>query len=39
MQLRYDAIDAHLAKGLAAIYVISSDEHLLAQETADKIRQ
>ena len=39
MQLRYDAIDAHLAKGLAAIYVISSDEHLLVQETADKIRK
>ena len=39
MQLRYDAIDAHLAKGLAAMYVISSDEHLLVQETADKIRK
>ena len=39
MQMRYDAIDAHLAKGLAALYVISSDEHLLAQETADKIRR
>lgn len=39
MQLRYDAIDAHLAKGLAAMYVISSDEHLLVQETADKIRR
>ena len=39
MQLRYDAIDAHLAKGLAAMYVISSDEHLLVQEIADKIRK
>ena len=39
MQLRYDAIDAHLAKGFMAIYVISSDEHLLVQETADKIRK
>jgi DNA polymerase-3 subunit delta len=42
MQLRFDAIDAHLsnsAKGLAQVYVITSDEHLLAQETADKIRR
>jgi DNA polymerase-3 subunit delta len=39
MQLRFDAIDAHLAKGLAQLYVITSDEHLLVQETADKIRQ
>lgn len=38
MQLRYDALDAHLAKTLAPLYVISSDEHLLAQEAADKIR-
>ena len=38
MQLRFDAIDAHLAKGLAQLYVITSDEHLLVQETADKIR-
>lgn len=39
MQLRYDAVDAHLSKGLAPLYVITSDEHLLAQETADKIRR
>lgn len=39
MQLRFDAIDAHLAKGLAQLYVITSDEHLLLQETADKIRK
>lgn len=39
MQLRYDALDAHLAKGLAAVYVITSDEHLLAQEASDKIRK
>lgn len=39
MQLRFDAIDAHLAKTLAPLYVISSDEHLLALETADKIRR
>jgi DNA polymerase-3 subunit delta len=39
MQLRADALDAHLAKPLAALYVICSDEHLLAFEAADKIRK
>ncbi|MFZ6646349.1 DNA polymerase III subunit delta [Undibacterium sp. TJN25] len=39
MQLRFDAVDAHLAKSLAPLYVITSDEHLLALETADKIRR
>src|SRR6478672_781901 len=39
MQLRFDALDAHLAKPLAPLYVITSDEHLLALETADKIRK
>lgn len=39
MQLRHDALDAHLAKHLAPLYVIASDEHLLAQEAADKIRR
>lgn len=39
MQLRLDALDAHLAKSLAPLYVISSDEHLLAQEATDKIRR
>ncbi|MFZ6842777.1 DNA polymerase III subunit delta [Undibacterium sp. RuTC16W] len=39
MQLRFDAIDAHLSKSLASLYVITSDEHLLALETADKIRR
>jgi DNA polymerase-3 subunit delta len=39
MQLRPDALDAHLAKTLAPLYVIASDEHLLAQEAADKIRK
>jgi DNA polymerase-3 subunit delta len=39
MQLRHDALDAHLAKSLAPLYVISSDEHLLALEAADKIRR
>ena len=39
MQLRLDALDAHLAKPLAPLYVITSDEHLLSLETADKIRK
>jgi DNA polymerase-3 subunit delta len=39
MQLRLDALDAHLAKSLAPLYVIASDEHLLALEAADKIRK
>ena len=39
MQLRADALDAHLAKSLAPLYVICSDEHLLALEAADKIRK
>lgn len=39
MQLRLDALDAHLAKSLAPLYVITSDEHLLALEAADKIRR
>ena len=38
MQLRADALDAHLSKSLASLYVISSDEHLLALEAADLIR-
>ncbi|MQR02174.1 DNA polymerase III subunit delta [Glaciimonas soli] len=39
MQLRIDALDAHLAKTLAPLYVITSDEHLLALEAADKMRK
>lgn len=39
MQLRPDALDAHLTKPLAPLYVIASDEHLLALEAADKIRR
>jgi len=39
MQLRVDALDGHLAKTIALLYVISSDEHLLALEAADKIRR
>ncbi len=38
MQLRAEALDAHLAKSLAPLYVIASDEYLLALEAADKIR-
>src|SRR5476651_1116985 len=39
MQLRLEALDGHLAKPLAQLYVITSDEHLLALEAADKIRR
>ena len=39
MQLKHDALDAHLRKTLAPLYVVSSDEHLLLLEAADKIRQ
>jgi len=39
MQLRVDALDGHLSKGLAPLYVITSDEHLLALEAADRIRK
>jgi DNA polymerase-3 subunit delta len=39
MMLRPDALEGHLAKTLAPLYVIASDEHLLALEAADKIRR
>lgn len=39
MQLRHDALDNHLSKPLAGLYVITSDEQLLALEAADKIRK
>jgi DNA polymerase-3 subunit delta len=39
MQLRPEALDGQLAKGLSPLYVITSDEHLLALEAADKIRR
>ena len=39
MQLRLEALDGHLAKTLAPLYVITSDEHLLALEAADRIRK
>ncbi len=38
MQLRLDALDAHLTKTLAGMYVVYGDEHLLAQEACDRIR-
>jgi DNA polymerase III subunit delta len=38
MQLRLDALEPHLAKGLAGLYVMYGDEHLLAQEACDRIR-
>ena len=39
MQLRVDGLEAHLARTIAPLYVITSDEHLLALEAADKIRR
>jgi DNA polymerase-3 subunit delta len=39
MQLRVDALDTHLSKPLASLYVVASGEHLLALEAADKIRK
>src|SRR5471032_3240804 len=39
MQLRVEALDGHLGKPLALLYVITSDEHLLALEAGDKIRK
>jgi len=38
MQLRLDALEPHLTKGLAGLYVVYGDEHLLAQEACDRIR-
>lgn len=38
MQLRLDALEAHLAKGLGSLYVVYGDEHLLVQEACDRIR-
>src|SRR3954471_337477 len=39
MILRPEALDGQLAKGVAPLYVITSDEHLLALEAADRIRR
>jgi DNA polymerase-3 subunit delta len=38
MQLRLDALETHLTKGLAGLYVVYGDEHLLAMEACDRIR-
>lgn len=38
MQLRADALSAHLAKGLGRLYTVYGDEPLLAQEAVDAIR-
>ena len=38
MQLRLEQLDAHLAKGLSAVYAIHGDEPLLALEAADAVR-
>lgn len=38
MQLRAEALQAHIAKGLKPIYTVHGDEPLLAQEAADTIR-
>jgi len=38
MQLRPEALETHLTKGLACLYVVYGDEHLLAQEACDRIR-
>ena len=38
MQVRLDALPAHLAKRLAPLYVVHGDEHLLAIEASDRIR-
>ena len=38
MQLRLDALDLQLKRPLAPLYVIASDEHLLALDAADRIR-
>ena len=38
MQLRPDALETHLARGLSSLYVVYGDEPLLAQEACDRIR-
>lgn len=43
MQLKLDGLDAHLrqakTKGLAPLYVVHGDEHLLVLEAVDRLRQ
>lgn len=38
MKLKFEALDEQLATKLAPLYVVSSDEHFLAQQALDKIR-
>jgi DNA polymerase-3 subunit delta len=38
MQLRAEQLEAHLARGLSAVYAIHGDEPLLALEAADAVR-
>ena len=38
MQVRSDALDAHLKRGLAPLYTVWGDEALLVQEACDAIR-
>jgi DNA polymerase-3 subunit delta len=38
MQLRLEQLDAHLARGLRAVYTVQGDEPLLVQEACDAIR-
>ena len=38
MQLRLDGLEPHLTRGLASLYVVYGDEHLLVQEACDRIR-
>jgi DNA polymerase-3 subunit delta len=38
MQVKLDALAAHLARRIAPLYVVHGDEHLLAIEAADRIR-
>ncbi|MCP5420086.1 MAG: DNA polymerase III subunit delta [Gammaproteobacteria bacterium] len=39
MRLRFEQLAAHLAKGLAPVYLVHGDEPLLLQEAGDVIRQ
>jgi DNA polymerase-3 subunit delta len=39
MKLRFEQLKTHLARDLAAIYVVYGDEPLLVQEAADEIRK
>lgn len=38
MFLKYEALESHLQKELAPLYILTGDEHLLLLEAADMIR-